>query len=108
MPKLIKKIIDSSHPKEKDYTVWDDEVKGFGCRIWPSGKKTYVFFYRGFNTKKLSYLTIGVHGNITVDTARGIAQGWHGDLARGIDPKTKKKEDKEKENQSISFESLRV
>jgi len=32
MPKLTKKIIESSLPKEKNYIVWDNEVKGFDHR----------------------------------------------------------------------------
>jgi hypothetical protein len=106
MAKLTKTIIDGSDPKQKDYIVWDGEVKGFGCRIWPSGKKTYVFFYRNPETNKASYLTIGVHGNITVDTARENARAWHGDLARRVDPKEQMKKGKIKDQQSITFEEF--
>ncbi|MCA9508637.1 MAG: DUF4102 domain-containing protein, partial [Myxococcales bacterium] len=70
MPKLTKKVIDSNSPKKKDYIVWDDEIKGFGCRIFPGGKKTYVFYYRAPVTRKFSYIKIGLHGNLTVDEAR--------------------------------------
>jgi len=31
MPKLTKSVIDQSFPKEKNYFVWDNEIKGFGC-----------------------------------------------------------------------------
>ena len=41
MPKLTKSVIDSSIPKAKDYIVWDSEIKGFGCRIFPGGKKNF-------------------------------------------------------------------
>ena len=39
-----------------------------------------------------------------MDTAREIARGWHGDLARRIDPKDQIKDDRIKDQQSISFE----
>ena len=87
MPKLTKQIVDSHGKKEKMYTVWDTEVRGFGCRIQPSGKKVYVFFYRMPKTQKLQYLTIGIHGSVTPDVAREIVKGWAADVARGINPK---------------------
>jgi integrase len=87
MPKLTKQVIDSHGKKEKLYTIWDTEVKGFGCRVQPSGKKMYIYLYRTRNDPKLKYLTIGVHGSITVDRAREIVKGYSADVARGSDPK---------------------
>lgn len=92
MPKLTKKIIDASASQSKDYIVWDSDIKGFGCRIYPSGIKTYVFFYRHPKKRQKVGLKIGKHGNVTPDGAREIAQGWAGDVARGIDPKEYKQE----------------
>lgn len=106
MPKLTKKLIDSSLPKEKDYIVWDDEIKGFGCRIFPSEQKTYVFFYTAPITRKYSYLKIDVHGKITPDTAREIALQYAASVARGIDPKESKRQKKVEEKQSILFEDF--
>jgi integrase len=104
MSKLTKKIIDASFPQEKAYIVWDSDVKGLGCRIYPSGQKTYVFFYypKGGMFRKKEYLKIGVHGAITCEIAREIAQGWSGDVARGINPK----EHKRKATQSIRFQDF--
>ena len=85
MPKLIKKLVESALPQEKRYIVWDSDVKGFGCRIYPSGQKTYVFFYRSNeDSRKKEFLKIGVHGAITCDIAREIARGWCGDLAGSV------------------------
>ena len=106
MPKLTKKLIDSSLPREKDYVVWDDEIKGFGCRILPSGHKTYVFHYTSPTTRKYSYLKIGVHGNYTVDLARDKAKQWCADIAQDIDPKEQKKLKQVEEQQSIIFEEF--
>ncbi len=103
MPKLTKKLVESSLPKEKDYIVWDDEIKGFGCRILPSGYKTYVFHYTSPTTKKYSYLKIGVHGNFTVDLARDKAKKWCADIARDIDPKEQKKATAIEQKKSILF-----
>lgn len=103
MPKLTKKLVESSLPKEKDYIVWDDEIKGFGCRILPSGRRTYVFHYTSPITKKYSYLKIGVHGNCTVDLARDKAKKWCAEIAQDIDPKEQKKAKAFEQKKSISF-----
>lgn len=106
MPKLTKKIIDSAQPiTNKTFYVWDQEIKGFSCQILPSGRKTYYYIYRNAQ-KKWQRLKIGVHGSITCELARGIAQGWAGDLARGTDPKEYKKKQEEDRNKSVSFEEF--
>ena len=106
MPKLTKKLVESSLPREKDYVVWDDEIKGFGCRIYASGYKTYVFFYTSPTTKVYSYLKIGTHGNYTVDLARDKAKKWCADIAKDIDPKEIKKAKEVAEQKSVAFEEF--
>ncbi len=104
MPKLTKAIIDYSQPKEKNYIVWDTEIKGFGCQILKSGTtKTYVFYYWSPVTKKKGYVKIGCHGNITVDFARNAAKKLAAMVASGIDPKKEKEERIVSEKQSILF-----
>lgn len=103
MPKLTKKVIDTNLPKEKDYIVWDDEIKGFGCRIFPGGKKTYVFYYRAPVTRKFSYIKIGLHGNLTVDEARIKAKRLALSVSDGIDVKAEKKQEIIEEQKSILF-----
>ena len=74
MPKLTKAVIDNNVTKEKNYFVWDTEIKGFGCQILKGGKKTYGFYYHSPLTRKKAYIKIGCHGNITVDFARNVAK----------------------------------
>jgi integrase len=106
MTKLTKKLVETSLPREKDYVIWDDEIKGFGCRIYASGYKTYVFFYTSPTTKIYSYLKIGVHGNYTVDLARDKAKKWCADIAKDIDPKENKKVKQVEIQQSVTFEEF--
>jgi hypothetical protein len=82
--KLTKRIIDGLQAREKDYFEWDDELPGFGVRIWPTGRKTYLAQYRaGKQTRRFK---IGVHGPLTVEEARKEAKVVLGDVARGDDP----------------------
>ncbi|UDF28466.1 UNVERIFIED_ORG: Arm DNA-binding domain-containing protein [Roseateles sp. XES5] len=68
MAKLTKRVVDGLEPKEKDFFQWDDELPGFGVRVWPTGRKTYVAQYRsGGQTRRFK---IGVHGPLTVEETR--------------------------------------
>lgn len=106
MAKITKSLIDKSILKEKDYIVWDDEVKGFGCRIFPSGKKTYVFYYTSPTTRKFAGAKIGVHGNITADIARDVAKTWSADIVHGKDPRERKRTSQSQEQKSMLFEGF--
>src|SRR5258707_15813491 len=70
--KLTKRTIDALQPKDRDFTIWDQELRGFGCRIHPSGRRTFVFKYRvgGGRNAAQRKLLLGAYGPITVDQAR--------------------------------------
>jgi len=82
--KLTKKLIDGLDKRDKDYFEWDDELPGFGVRVWPTGRKTYVAQYR--SGKQTRRFKVGVHGPLTVEEARKQAKAVLGDVARGEDP----------------------
>jgi hypothetical protein len=46
MPKLTKRTVDTTEIRSSDYVVWDDELPGFGLRIFASGKRSYVVQHR--------------------------------------------------------------
>ncbi|MDE0342640.1 MAG: site-specific integrase, partial [Deltaproteobacteria bacterium] len=56
---------------EKERVVWDDDIKGFGVRVHPTGRKVYIVKYRheGRSVK----VTIGPHGPVTPAAARARA-----------------------------------
>ncbi|MEH6526538.1 MAG: tyrosine-type recombinase/integrase [Sneathiella sp.] len=91
MPKLIKRFVDSAplpQPGEKDIMLWDEEIKGFGIRIKPTGVKSYLVQYR--NDGRSRRLTLGKHGTITAEEARQLAKEHLGDVAKGNDPAEEK------------------
>src|SRR3546814_14819747 len=68
--KLTKTVVDRFKPGPKDEFHWDAEVKGFGARVTPKGKVTFVVQGRGEGSGKEARITIGAYGEFTVDTAR--------------------------------------
>lgn len=86
--KISKRTVDGLLPTDKDYTEWDDDLTGFGVRVWPSGKKVYQVRYRQGGRQR--FFKIGEHGPVTPDQARREAQIKLGDVARGEDPQEEK------------------
>jgi integrase len=63
---------------------WDDSPAGFGIRIYPSGRKSFLISYRIHNRKR--QMTLGDVGVITLDEARKKAKKALAKLLDGIDP----------------------
>jgi integrase len=85
--KLTKSLIDRSTFKGQGraaYIIWDDDISGFGIRIYPSGKKVFIIGYR-FDGK-YRQLTIGTYGVFTLDQARLEARKLLVSADTGIDP----------------------
>ncbi len=82
--KLTKSSIVAAEPREKDYTVWDSEIRNFGVRVAPSGRKMFVYQYR-FN-RRSGRLTLGSADVLSVTMARDLAREAAVKISRGIDP----------------------
>jgi len=91
MPKLTKRSIESALPQDKDIILWDSEIKGFFCKITPSGKKSYFLYYRT-QGRRQRRPKIGDHGVMTCEQARNIAQRWLLEVSQGKDPSGEKQE----------------
>jgi hypothetical protein len=70
--KITKRVVEAAKAREKDYVIWDDELPGFGLRVFSSGKRSYVIQYRiGGRSRRY---TIGLHGAWAPETARREAK----------------------------------
>lgn len=72
MPRLTKTVIDKAEIREKQYTVWDSDLKGFGIYINPRGSHAYFVDYRSEDGNRRR-MAIGRHGSITTEQARKLA-----------------------------------
>ncbi len=86
MPKLTKNYIDKiTAPADKEAFHWDDSLKGFGLRVTPTGKITYIV--QGRVNGSSPRISIGPHGVFTVDQARDVAREHLRSMRMGIDPR---------------------
>lgn len=84
MPKLTKRTIEALPVEAVDYIIWDDDIAGFGVRVYRSGRKSYLVQYRaGGRTRRRS---IAQHSVMTVEEARKEARGLLGEVAKGGNP----------------------
>jgi hypothetical protein len=84
MAKLTKRFVDGLRAQTAGYFAWDDELPGFGIRVWPTGRCIYIAQYRA--GKRTRRIKIGAHGAITPSEARDAPRGILGDVARGEGP----------------------
>ena len=49
--KLTKRVIEAAEATGRDQYLWDAEVKGFGLKVTPPGRKVFVFQYRMGGTR---------------------------------------------------------
>ena len=64
---------------------YDGDPPGFGVRMFPSGVKSFVVWYRAANGKK-RLLTLGKYGTLTLQQARQEARKTLAAVATGADP----------------------
>ena len=88
MPRLTKRHIDALPAREKEYFVWDDQLKGFGARVYPNGGKRYVA--QTFRHGKTIRVQIGRHGVLSFEEAKAHARKIIADIDEGRNPNKEK------------------
>jgi hypothetical protein len=85
---ITKRSVDALRPADREYFVWDRDLKGFGLRVQPTGEKSYIVKYRagaGRNAPTRR-VTLGRVGSLTPDEARKLSKVTLGSVAHGLDP----------------------
>lgn len=84
MPKLTKRTVDSIEPQATEFFIWDESIPGFGLRVMPSGRKSFVVQYRaGRRPRRMS---LGSSTVLTCDQARTRAITIIAAVKNGEDP----------------------
>jgi integrase len=98
--KLTKRVVESAEVQAKDYVIWDDELPGFGLRVFKSGKRSYLIQYRSAGRSRR--YSIGVHGVWTTELARKEAKIQLGRVAQGDNPA----EERQLDNKAVTVKEL--
>ncbi len=80
---------------------FDNDLRGFGIRVYPSGRKSFIVSYRNASGTKKRH-TIGDFGLFTTTNARRLAQDMLADVRRGTDPQM----DRQEKRQENTFTEL--
>src|SRR3989442_13254950 len=89
--KLTKRVIDRLLYQGQDNErciVWDTVLPAFGVRVYPSGRKAFVLFYRAGGRQRL--FSLGSYGVLTLEQARTQARQRLGEVIGGEDPMEKR------------------
>jgi integrase len=100
--RLTKKVIDrfkyEGDGSSQDIR-WDAQIPGFGVRIYPSGKKSFVLSYRSDGRKHI--MTVGRYGVMTLEQARDDAREKLVSVNKGADPLEKRRRESQGETVKI-------
>ena len=87
--KLTKSHIDDLEPQAADKIYWDADIKGFGLKVTPKGRKVFLVQHRpkGHTGAAKKYV-IGKYGEWTLQSARDRAREVMMESSKGIDTGT--------------------
>jgi integrase len=87
--KLTKRTVDALAPTNRAYIVYDEDLAGFGCRVMPTGTKSWVVEYRphgGGRGGAKKRITLSKVGPLTAEQARKAAADLLAKVRLGADP----------------------
>lgn len=88
MPRLTKRLIESSPPQARRYILWDEALPGLGVEVFPSGTRTFLLNYRTqAGDQRRIKLGRYLPPRYTADTARAVALAKLAEIQAGVDPR---------------------
>lgn len=87
--KLTAAIVENARPSIKPYTIWDTELSGFGLRVYPSGKLSWIAKYRvggGGRNAPVRCPSLGDARKVSAKDARAAAKKELAAAQLGGDP----------------------
>jgi len=102
--RLTDSKIRSLKPQESRFIEWESGGTGLGLRVFPSGKRSFVFMYRFQGKARM--MTIGPYPNISLASARVQVANAKKLLLEGTDPGEKHIVQKKVERESYTVKML--
>jgi integrase len=85
--RLTKSTVEAIAPTQRDQFIWDERLSGFGLKVTPKGRRSYVVQYRPKGGGQAKRITLGVHGAPwTTEKAREAAERLILRVRSGEDP----------------------
>lgn len=105
--RISKRSLDAINLPEKITFIWDESLKGFGVKIYPSGRKSFIL--QGRLNGAVRRYTIGQYGSPwSPDQAREQVLQFMAQLSQGIDPTAEKRAKKQLSNLAEFIEQYLV
>ncbi len=82
--KFTVRDIEALAPCVKRYDLLESEGHGFGVRVAPSGRKSWIYLYH--HGGRLRRMTLGVYPSVTLADAHKVHAGAHAAVKNGEDP----------------------
>jgi integrase len=89
---------------KRDMLVFDDEQRGLGVRVTASGGKTFLAQYTWHGEKRR--IPLGSCGAVSLAKARDAVRIVMGEVARGVDPASERKNDAAEARQQAAHKML--
>jgi integrase len=102
--RLTDKGVAALKPKSERYEVWEDGRTGFGVRVAPSSRKSWLFMYRFAG--KARRMTLGPYPAVTLATARVKFAEAKRKLEHGQDPGALAKAEKLSDREASTIRQL--
>lgn len=91
--KLTKQVVDAATPDSAERFLWDTELRGFGLRVSPAGRRTFMVQYRARGRTRR--VKIGSYPKMTPEQARKQAWNLLNAVEQGGDPAESRAIDRE-------------
>ncbi|UOG93668.1 MAG: site-specific integrase [Candidatus Thiothrix sulfatifontis] len=105
MAKLTVNFIKSLKATGTAYRKMDDGYAGFGVKVSPSGKISFIFRYKATDGRDVP-MVLGYHPQTTLAQARELWSHWRAIYDSGRDPKTVQAEQLEREEENRKATAL--
>lgn len=91
---LTAKAVAGLEPADTDKIIWDEKLRGFGVRVFPSGTRKWLIQYRN-NNGQTRRLALGAFPKLTAEKAREAAMKHFAAIIDGADPSWQKQAHRE-------------